>query len=162
MEDADLQAIRQARLAELRGGGGGGSGSGGPSSSFLDSLGARPQGGRVGGGAGGGSGGGGGPSDEQLAQQEEMMREMLSKILDTDARERLSRIALVKPQKSQAITDLLLRMAQSGQLRQRVTEDQLIGLLDQVDQSQSGANEPKITFTRKKQMVADDDDDFDL
>lgn len=35
-------------------------------------------------------------------------------------------------------------MAQSGQLRQRVTETQLIGLLDQVDQS-SADNEPKIT-----------------
>ena len=60
----------------------------------------------------------------------------------------VSRIALVKPQKSRAITDLLVRMAQSGQLRQRVTEDQLIGLLDQVDQSQGGDGEPKITVSR--------------
>lgn len=45
----------------------------------------------------------------------------------------VSRIALVKPSKARAIQDLLIRMAQSGQVRQKVTEQQLIGLLDQVE-----------------------------
>lgn len=90
-----------------------------------------------------------------------MKRQMLSRILDTDARERrkcppnskrrqssstdgsrrvgiVSRIGLVKPQKARQITDLLIRMAQQGQIRGRITEDQLIGLLDQVDQASSG------------------------
>lgn len=44
----------------------------------------------------------------------------------------VSRIALVNPQLSNQIEGILLRMAQSGQLRGRVTETQLIGLLDQV------------------------------
>ncbi len=60
----------------------------------------------------------------------------------------VSRIALVKPQKSRGVTELLLRMAQSGQIRQRVTEDQLIGLLDQLEQGQAAENEPKITVRR--------------
>lgn len=46
----------------------------------------------------------------------------------------VSRIALVNPQLSNQIEGILLRMAQSGQLRGRVTETQLIGLLDQVRQ----------------------------
>lgn len=50
---------------------------------------------------------------------------------------KVSRIGLVKPQKARQITDLLIRMAQSGQIRGRITEDQLIGLLDQVDQASS-------------------------
>ena len=44
----------------------------------------------------------------------------------------MSRIALVRPQLSSQIESILLRMAQSGQLRGRVTEQQLIGLLEQV------------------------------
>lgn len=48
----------------------------------------------------------------------------------------MSRIALVKPQKSKAVTDILIQMARSGQVRQRVSEAQLISLLDQIDQAQ--------------------------
>lgn len=44
----------------------------------------------------------------------------------------VSRIALVKPDRARAIEQLLARMAQSGQLRGRVSEDQLIDVLDQV------------------------------
>ncbi|SPO28459.1 related to Programmed cell death protein 5 [Ustilago trichophora] len=156
MEDDELQAIRAARMAQLKNGGGGAGGgagsSGGP------------------GGFGGASGGPGsaGPNagknqEDQAAQQEEMKRQMLSRILDAEARERLSRIGLVKPQKARQITDLLIRMAQSGQIRGRITEDQLIGLLDQVDQANSAdSGAGKITFTRKKTVQSDDDSDFDL
>ena len=83
----------------------------------------------------------------------------------------VSRIALVKPQKADTISDLLLQMARSGQVRQRVTEDQLIMLLDQVDQATSQESSGKITVriyfssnfqvTRKK-TLNDDDDDWDL
>lgn len=45
----------------------------------------------------------------------------------------VARIAMVKPSKAKSIQELLIRMAQSGQVRQKVTEQQLIGLLDQVD-----------------------------
>ncbi|PWY96877.1 DNA-binding TFAR19-related protein [Testicularia cyperi] len=146
MEDDELQAIRAARMAELRGG----AGSSGAGSSS--------------GGPGGNNNNNGKNQEEQAAQQEEMKRQMLSRILDSEARERLSRIGLVKPQKARQITDLLIRMAQSGQLRGRVSEDQLIGLLDQVDQASGGADggAPKITFTRKKTVQDDDDSDFDL
>ncbi|EST04603.1 PDCD5-related protein [Kalmanozyma brasiliensis GHG001] len=153
MEDDELQAIRAARMAELRGGGGSSASSGGASGSSGFS---GPQGASNG-------GSGGKNQEEQQAQQEEMKRQMLSRILDTEARERLSRIGLVKPQKARQITDLLIRMAQSGQIRGKIKEEQLIDLLDQVDQAnaaESGAG--KITFTRKKTVQDDDDSDFDL
>ena len=44
----------------------------------------------------------------------------------------VSRIALVSPDRSKQIETILLRMAQSGQLKNRVTEKQLIDLLNQV------------------------------
>lgn len=44
----------------------------------------------------------------------------------------VARIGLVSPERSAQIESILLRMAQSGQLRGRVNEEQLIGLLQQV------------------------------
>ncbi|PWN36985.1 DNA-binding TFAR19-related protein [Meira miltonrushii] len=157
MDDPELEAIRRARMAELQSRGGAGSPSGGYG-------GASAGGGIPGGNAGRG---GSGKEQEDAEAQDEMKRQALSTILDPEARERLSRISLVKPSKARAIQDLLIRMAQSGQVRQKVTEQQLIGLLDQVEgqgQGGSGASSGgagKITYTRKK-TLDDDDDDFDL
>lgn len=50
----------------------------------------------------------------------------------------VARIALVRPQKAREIEDMLLRMAQGGQLRGQVTEDQLIGVLDQIERAEAG------------------------
>lgn len=44
----------------------------------------------------------------------------------------VARIALVSPDRARQIEAILLRMAQTGQLRGRVSEEQLIELLDQV------------------------------
>ncbi|WFC94590.1 hypothetical protein MBRA1_001223 [Malassezia brasiliensis] len=123
MSDPELEAIRRARMAELRAASG-------------SSSNPRVPGGVTGAGGMGGQAGTDADREEQMAQQEEMKRQLLSQILDSDARERLSRIALVKPQKSKAVTDILIQMARSGQVRQRVSEAQLISLLDQIDQAQ--------------------------
>jgi len=55
----------------------------------------------------------------------------------------VNRIALVNPQLSTQVESILVRMAQSGQLRGRVTEQQLIGLLDQADGQQSASTAKK-------------------
>ncbi len=44
----------------------------------------------------------------------------------------VARISLVSPDRSRQIESILLRMAQTGQLRGRVSEAQLIELLEQV------------------------------
>lgn len=44
----------------------------------------------------------------------------------------VARISLVSPERSKQIETILLRMAQTGQLRGKVTEPQLIDLLEQV------------------------------
>ncbi|KAH9816794.1 PDCD5-related protein [Melampsora americana] len=126
MADADLEAIRQKRLADLtsRSQNGVGDSSGIPPS-LLSKL--------------GGTESGEGQEDAvKLAQKEEMRRTAVSQIMNTDARERLARIALVRPQKAREIEDMLLRMAQSGQLRGQVSEDQLIGVLDQIERAEAG------------------------
>ncbi|KAG7086553.1 hypothetical protein E1B28_002502 [Marasmius oreades] len=100
------------------------------------------------------------PDDgKQAAQEEEMRRDLMATVLDTAARERLSRISLVSPERSRQIEGILLRMIQSGQLRGRVSENQLIELLEQIEsaQGQSTTKKSTIVYQRRKDF---DDDDF--
>lgn len=44
----------------------------------------------------------------------------------------MARIAIVKPEKARAIEDMVIQMAQRGQLAAKIDEDKLIDLLNQV------------------------------
>jgi programmed cell death protein 5 len=105
----------------------------------------------------------GGEDEAKKAQEEQMRRDVMATVLDTGARERLSRIALVSPDRSRQIESILLRMAQSGQLKGRVSEGQLIELLEQMEEGQGGkttsAKKTTILYQRRKDF---DDDDFDF
>ena len=75
------------------------------------------------------------------------------------ARERLSRIAIVKPEKAQALENMILQAAQRGQLGGKVTEDSLIKMLEQIncgDGGGGGRGGPKIEMKRRN--IMDDDD----
>ncbi|KAD3336778.1 hypothetical protein E3N88_32297 [Mikania micrantha] len=77
--------------------------------------------------------------DQQKAQEEakseadERRQMMLSQILSSQARERLARIALVKPEKARGVEDVVLRAAQMGQIVEKVSEEKLISLLEQIN-----------------------------
>ncbi|KAI8883957.1 DNA-binding TFAR19-related protein [Backusella circina FSU 941] len=147
MEDNELQAIRARRLAELQGQGGGGGGSSQVASGFS--------------GMPSGAGGNSSKEDaEKQGQMEEMRRNMLYQILDNTARERLGRIQMVKADKARAVEDMLIRMAQSNQLRSKVTEKQLIDLLGQINQQESSATQTRIVYNRRH--YDDSDDEYDL
>jgi len=89
-----------------------------------------------------------------------MRRDLLATVLDTAARERLSRIALVSPDRSKQIETILLRMAQSGQLKSRVTEEQLIDLLNQMEQAEGKTRVQKPTIVYHRRKGLEDDLDF--
>jgi DNA-binding TFAR19-related protein (PDSD5 family) len=68
----------------------------------------------------------------------------------------------VSPERAKQIEAILVRMAQSGQLRGRVTEEQLIGFLDQVrrqtvpaSQSCKNFSDGGVQFTEHHQKVHD-------
>ncbi|PLW22148.1 hypothetical protein PCASD_12260 [Puccinia coronata f. sp. avenae] len=148
MADPELEAIRQKRLADLASRE---NGTENIPSSVMSKL-------------SGQNGAGAEEEAKKAAENEEMRRAAVSQTIDSDARERLSRIALVRPQRARQVEDMLISMAQAGRLRGRVTEEQLISVLDQLERSESGAatsaNQPKkITYVRKD---AFDDDDWDL
>jgi len=92
-----------------------------------------------------------GPSaQEQEARQREMderRRQILSQLLTPEARERVARIGLVKPDKARRVEDMIIGAAQSGQLRGKVDEANLISLLDQISKKQKHTT---ITYQRRK------------
>ena len=150
MEQDELQRIRAARLAELQ-------------AQHSSSMSGGQQRGVPAGNAAsaaGGTGSGEDKSEEQAAQR----HGMLSQILDSSARDRLRRIALVKADRARAIEDLVLDMARRGQIRQRVTEPELVGLLEEISSREkdnetaggSGAGRGKISFQRRRDSFDDD------
>ncbi|KAK4660284.1 hypothetical protein QC762_117650 [Podospora pseudocomata] len=133
MEDAELEKIRKARLEQLKSQGGG------PSS-----LGKA------------GGGGNAGPSKEAEA---EARKSILNQILHPEAADRLGRIRLVKEQRATDVENRLIMLAQTGQLRSKVTEEQLKELLNAVADTEK---EEKIVVARRKGWEDDGDDLFDL
>ncbi|KAK3388963.1 PDCD5-related protein [Sordaria brevicollis] len=135
MEDSELEKIRKARLEQLKAQGGGSAPKAGPS---------------------GGAGGAGG--QEAARQQEaEARKSMLNQILMPEAADRLGRIRLVKEERATDIENRLIMLAQTGQLRSKVTEEQLKELLNAMSDN---AQEEKIVVTRRKGWGLDDDDDL--
>jgi programmed cell death protein 5 len=84
---------------------------------------------------------------------------MLSQILHPEAADRLGRIRLVKEQRATDVENRLIMLAQSGQLRQKVTEEQLKELLNAVADNKE---EEKIVVSRRKGWDDEDDDLLDL
>jgi len=133
MADAELEEIRRARLAQLQ------QQSGVP----------------------GGAGDAASFEDQRREAEAERRASILSQILDPAAADRLGRIRLVKESRAADIENRLIMLAQAGQLRQKVTEEQLKELLGAVAESQRKEEEEhKIVITRRKGGWDDDDDDL--
>ncbi|MFW9787817.1 MAG: DNA-binding protein [Candidatus Thorarchaeota archaeon] len=76
---------------------------------------------------------------EAQAQKEAILRQ----ILTPEARARLTNVRMVKPQFAEQIELQLIQLASTGRLRGRVTDEQLKGLLQQL---QGKERERKISF----------------
>ncbi|KAL0924231.1 hypothetical protein M5K25_005047 [Dendrobium thyrsiflorum] len=128
MDDPELEAIRQRRMQEM-----------------IAQQGIRNQ-----------------QNEGQQKAQEDAKREaeerrqlMLSQILSVQARERLARIALVKPEKARGVEDVILRAAQMGQISEKVSEERLISILEQINTQTT--KQTKVTIQRRRSVLEDDD-----
>lgn len=92
-------------------------------------------------------------------QQDDARQHILNQILHPEAADRLGRIRLVKEQRATDIENRLITLAQTGQLRQKVTETQLKELLNAMA---GNKEEEKIVVSRRKGWDDDDDDLLDL
>ncbi len=79
------------------------------------------------------------PSEEELQQEQERQKQLeeqkkalLRKILTNEARERLGRIRIARPEIVESIENQLLMLAQSGQLKNKITDEQLRGILKKI------------------------------
>lgn len=136
--DSELQAIREARLAALKGGNDNGNSTG------------APQGGGNGSGSNSGS----------------TLNAQTSHFLEAAALERLSRVAMVRPERARAVEAYLVKLATSGALTHKLSETELVRVLDGIAKN----SETKIVFNRRDEdveeleavnnCVSDDEDDF--
>ena len=101
--------------------------------------------------------GGGDPKQQAEARerQEMQINSILTQILTQDARARLNSIALVKPDKAKQLEGMLISMAQSGQLSDKMTEQQLVKVLEQVSEKKPRTT---VKFQRRRVMDSDDED----
>lgn len=82
------------------------------------------------------------------AIQEEIAREtILRSILTEEARERLARIKLARPDFARAIEDQLILLARSGRITEPITDEQLKEMLKRLTSSRRRGGE--ILFKRK-------------
>ncbi|CAH1440811.1 unnamed protein product [Lactuca virosa] len=129
MADPELEAIRQRRMQELMAQHGGGGSQQNPDQQKAQ--------------------------DEAKSEADERRQMMLSQILSSEARERLARIALVKPEKARGVEDVILRAAQMGQIAEKVSEERLISLLEQINTQTT--KQTKVTIQRRRSVLDDDD-----
>ncbi|KYQ89308.1 hypothetical protein DLAC_09967 [Tieghemostelium lacteum] len=91
--------------------------------------------------------------EQQRREMEERKKGMLEQILTVGARERLNRIAMVRPENAKAVGDIIIRAAQTGQITSQVDEQRLISLLEQLNES----TKPKTNITFQRRTIDDDD-----
>ncbi|XP_009623721.1 uncharacterized protein [Nicotiana tomentosiformis] len=128
MADPELEAIRQKRMQELMAQ----QGMGTPQSSDKQNA-----------------------QEEAKREADERRQMMLTQILTSEARARLARIALVKPDKARGVEDVVLRASQMGQITEKVSEEKLIQLLEQINTQTT--KQTKVTIQRRRSVLEDDD-----
>ncbi|HJJ46330.1 MAG TPA: DNA-binding protein [Methanocorpusculum sp.] len=78
---------------------------------------------------------------QQMAEQEQLqakqrmqqqIQSVLMQVMEPEARERLNTIRITKPDFAASIEQQIVALAQSGRLRQKITDDQLKALLAQI------------------------------
>ena len=70
--------------------------------------------------------------EDQAKKFEEQKKMILRSILTTDAKERLGRIKIARPGMAESIENQLIILAQSGQLKSKINDEQLRMLLSKI------------------------------
>jgi programmed cell death protein 5 len=70
--------------------------------------------------------------EEQQKQFEEQKKAILRAILTNEARERLGRIRIARPEMAESIENQLIMLAQSGKLKNKINDEELRMLLSKV------------------------------
>ena len=80
---------------------------------------------------------------QAINQQMEMLKMIMTEVLEPKARERLNNLKMIKPDVATQVEIYLAQAYQSGQLQRKITEEQLIAILSQIE------GNPSFKITRK-------------
>ena len=84
-------------------------------------------------------------SQMQQQQLEETLKTLMQQILEPAARERLSNLKMVKPDMALQLQAYLAQLYQSGQIKGKITEEQVVSILHKL----SAAERKEFKITRK-------------
>ena len=82
---------------------------------------------------------------EQAESVKQQKQSILRSILSDQAKQRINNIKLVNPQMAEAIENQLISLAQSGRVRGAISEEQLLQMLREL---QNSKRDTKIKFKR--------------
>uniref|UniRef100_A0A1B0DC28 Uncharacterized protein n=1 Tax=Phlebotomus papatasi TaxID=29031 RepID=A0A1B0DC28_PHLPP len=99
--------------------------------------------------------------EERRRQEEDMKNSILAQILDQAARARLNTLKLSKPEKAQMVEQMIIRMAQMGQIPGKLDDAQLVQLLESVNR-QMPRSTSAVKFDRRRAALDSDDEDYGL
>merc|ERR1719446_1340189 len=97
---------------------------------------------------------------EQQQKNEEKRSEVLGKVLDPQAQQRLDTIRLVKADKVRAIEDKVLHMAGTGQLQSQINDSMMKQMLESMG-GEVTQKKPPIQLDRRRYDDSDDEIDLD-
>ncbi|XP_068228910.1 programmed cell death protein 5 [Palaemon carinicauda] len=94
---------------------------------------------------------------ERMQQQKQAINGLLNQVLDQPARARLNTIMVAKPEKGKQVESIIVQMATTGQIGGKLSEHDLIGLIEKVNAQTRKTTTVK--FDRRRAALDDDDDD---
>jgi len=94
---------------------------------------------------------------QKQLEQEIAKNSILTQVMDQSALARLNNIAAAKPEKAKALENLVIQLARSGQIREKLTDQRLRQLLDQISEKTSKTTTVK--FDRRRNRFDDSDDE---
>mgnify|MGYP001139401440 CR=1 FL=1 len=93
---------------------------------------------------------------QEKEKQEAQRQQILDSLLSSEAKERLGRVKLVKPEKAAQVESALLLMAQQGKIGGPIPDDQIRQMLESL---RDKVTEIKIEHRGKNDDAWDDDED---
>lgn len=95
--------------------------------------------------------------NQQQTPQNDMKITMLNQALDISARERLSRVRIVRPDRAEAVENYIIKLISMGSISKKLSENDIVEILNSLSRDEK-KNETKIVFNRRE--LSDDEDDF--
>lgn len=83
---------------------------------------------------------------------------VLAQVLELSARERLSRVRIVRPDRAEQVEQYLMKLIQMGSVTRKLGEQDIVEILESLSRDEK--KQSKIVFERRGEGSDDDEDDF--